>query len=70
MTYSSRISHLKRMHEEIDRKIDLMERNHPHVSEVEVHDMKKQRLLYRDELSKLRRLQYEESQRVGYGDDR
>jgi hypothetical protein len=34
-----------------------------------ITEMKRQKLAYRDELSRLRRQQYEENQRVGYGDE-
>ena len=71
MSYTERIKHLEHLHEEINREIDKMERNHPHVQEAKVATMKKQRLLYRDELSQLRRLQWiEDHERVGWGDDR
>lgn len=71
MSYRERIRHLEQLHEAIDREIDKMEKNHPHVEETRVHDMKKQRLLYRDELSRLRKLQWEEDhERVDFDDDR
>ena len=48
-----------------------MEKNHPHVEETKVHDMKKKRLQILDELSKLRKLQWEEDhERVSFDDDR
>lgn len=71
MSYEARIKHLEQLHEEINREIDNMEKNHPHVEETRVHDMKKKRLQYRDELSRLRRLQWEEDhERVEWDDDR
>jgi len=71
MSYRERIRHLEQLHEEIDREIDKMEKNHPHVEEVKVHDMKKKRLAYRDELSRLRKLQWEEDyERVDFDDER
>lgn len=57
--YEGRIKHLEQMHSDLDKRIDDMERNHPHVDEVHVHEWKKQRLQIKDELSKLRRLQHE-----------
>lgn len=70
MTYDNRIKHLEQLHQELDNRIDFMENKHPHVEETKLHDMKKQRLAYRDELSRLRRLQWEESQIVDFEDDR
>lgn len=71
MPYKSRIKHLEQLHEDIDKDIDSMEKNHPHVEEDRVHDMKKKRLQYRDELNRLRKLQWEEDhERVNFEDDR
>jgi hypothetical protein len=41
----------------------------PGAGDMNINEMKRQRLAYRDELSRLRRQQYEENQRVGYGDE-
>ena len=57
--YENRIKHLEEMHYSLDKKIDDMEKNHPHVDEVHVHEWKKQRLHIKDEISRLRRLQFE-----------
>lgn len=71
MSYRERIKHLEQLHKQINEEIDKMERNHPHVQEHKLHDMKKQRLAYRDELSRLNRLQWEEDhERVDFDDDR
>lgn len=70
MTYENRIRQLERLHQDIDNKIDVMEKNHPGVQETLLNDLKKQRLAYRDELSRLRRQQYEQSQTVDFDDDR
>lgn len=71
MSYRERIKHLEQLHKQLNEEIDKMERNHPHVQELKLHDMKKQRLSYRDELSRLNRLQWEEDhERVNLDDDR
>lgn len=68
---AERIRQLERQHADIDREIDKMERNHPHVEEVKVHEMKKKRLQYKDELNRLRKLKWEEDhERVDLDDDR
>ena len=71
MPYNARIKELEKLHSQINHDIDLMEQKHPHVDEVNVHNMKKIRLRYLDELSKLRRLQYVEDYEHGshYEDD-
>lgn len=61
--YEGRIKHLEQLHSDLNKRIDDMERNHPHVDEVHVHEWKKQRLHVKDELSKLRRLQHESMSR-------
>lgn len=69
MSYRERIKHLERLHEQIDREIDNMEKNHPHVEEERVHNMKKQRLQYLDELRTLRKRQWDDDhERVNFDD--
>lgn len=55
----NRIKHLEQLHRDLDNKITDLDKNHPHVDETHLHDMKKQRLAIRDELSQLRRRQFE-----------
>lgn len=71
MPYEARILLLEKLHKELDDEIDKMERNHPHVEEYRVHELKKKRLACRDELSRLRKLQWvEEHERIELDDDR
>ena len=67
MDYNNRIRELEIKHRELDNNITVMEMGI--ADAMLLNEMKKQRLAYRDELSHLRKLQYEESQRVGYGDE-
>ena len=67
MDYSNRIRELEIKHRELDNKIAVMEGQH--TDALLLNEMKKQKLAYRDELSQLRKLQYEENQRIGYGDE-
>lgn len=67
MDYNDRIRELEIKHRELDNKIVVMEMGF--ADAMLLNEMKKQRLAYRDELSRLRKLQYEENQRVGYGDE-
>lgn len=57
--YENRIKHLTESHHLLDKQIADMERNHPHVEEKKLQDMKKQKLMLRDEIARLQRLQHE-----------
>jgi len=71
MPYKSRIAHLEESHKVLDKQITDMQRNHPHVEEDKVAELKKKKLALKDEISKLRKLQFEEdTQRVNFDDDR
>ena len=69
--FENRIKHLEQMHRDLDKRITDMDGNHPHVDEAHLHEMKKQRLALRDEISRLNRLKWEEEhERVDFDDDR
>jgi hypothetical protein len=71
MDYNSKIAELEKRHTLLDNDIDKMERNHPGVEQVRVATMKKERLAIKDEISRLRRLAWEETyERVDFSDDR
>ena len=58
------------MHRVLNKQIDDMERNHPHVEVEKLSNLKKQKLQLKDEISRLTRLQWEEeNERTGYGDE-
>ena len=68
--YENRIKHLEETHRILDQKIDIMERT-GNFDDVEITKLKKQRLQYRDELAKLRKLQWEHDHEiVDFDDDR
>lgn len=70
MSYKSKINHLEEMHKLLDKQINEMQTNHPGVDVEHLAELKKKKLLIKDEISKLTRLQWEEdTQRTGYGDD-
>jgi uncharacterized protein YdcH (DUF465 family) len=58
---------LEEMHRILDKKIDVMEKTGT-FEDNQLNEMKKQRLIYRDELAKLRRLQHDIDQEVGHDD--
>jgi hypothetical protein len=51
--YQNRIKHLEKLHEELDKKIDSMEKTGVYEDEY-LHELKKLRLLYKDQIEKLR----------------
>lgn len=56
---SNRIRHLEEMHRVLDLKITEMEK-HPHVEESKVAELKRQKLKYKDEITRLTRVEWEE----------
>lgn len=68
--YESRIRYIEETHRILNEKIDLMERT-GNFDDIELTKLKKQRLQYRDELAKLRRLQWEhDHETVDWDDER
>ena len=55
--YENRIKHLKDMHRVLDNKITEHERNHPHSQNQLLQELKKQKLIYKDEITRLEKLQ-------------
>lgn len=69
--YKAKIQHLEEMHKILNKQIDDMERNHPHVEVEKLSEMKKRKLQLKDEISRLNKLQWEhEHEHLDYGDDR
>ncbi len=70
-----RIEVLREMHSVLNAQIDHIEKNPAHRQEGGVHiqqlvELKKKRLQYRDEISRLERVDFEErTQRVDWGDE-
>ena len=63
--YENRIRHLEQMHEALDKQIDGLEKT-GRFDDVQIHNLKKQRLQIRDQLSDLRRRQHEHDQEVDH----
>jgi hypothetical protein len=57
--YDLRISHLQEAHRVLDLQLHEMEK-HPHVDEQKVAELKKKKLQYKDEISRLTKLEQEE----------
>ena len=70
MSYKGRIQHLEEMHKLLDKQINEMQTNHPGVDVEHLAELKKKKLQLKDEIGRLKKLQWEEeTQRTGYGDD-
>lgn len=68
--YTNRIKHLKEMHSQLDKLVDRAEIDGVY-NDADLNNMKKQRLRYRDEISRLTKLQWEdEHETVNFEDDR
>lgn len=68
--YENRIKHLEESHRVLDQKIDTLEKNGL-FEDIKMQELKKQRLLLRDELAILRRKQWEhDHETVNFDDER
>jgi len=68
--YENRIKHLEESHRVLDQKIDTLEKDGL-FEDIKMQELKKQRLLFRDELAILRRKQWEHDHEfVDFDDER
>jgi uncharacterized protein YdcH (DUF465 family) len=68
--YENRIKHLEESHRVLDQKIDTLEKNGL-FEDMKMQELKKQRLLLRDELAILRRKQWEhDHETIDFDDER
>lgn len=67
--YKAKIKQLEESHKILNKQIDDMERNHPHVEEAKLSELKKKKLLIRDEIARLNKLQWDhDHESVDLGD--
>jgi hypothetical protein len=67
--YEAKIKQLEESHRVLNKQIDDMERNHPHVEETKLAEMKKKKLLIKDEIARLNKLQWDhDHESVDLGD--
>ena len=67
--YKAKIKQLEESHRVLNKQIDDMERNHPHVEEIKLAEMKKKKLLIKDEIVRLNKLQWDhDHESVDLGD--
>ena len=70
MPYQARLNILRESHRLIDKAIAEKMKD-PNFDELKVNEMKKQKLIYKDEIRKVERAQWEhENETVDFGDDR
>lgn len=67
--YKAKIKQLEESHRVLNKQIDDMERNHPHVDVTTLADMKKRKLMIRDEIGRLNKLQWDYEHETIHGDD-
>jgi hypothetical protein len=67
--YEAKIKQLEESHRVLNKQIDDMERNHPHVEEAKLAEMKKKKLLIKDEIARLNKLQWDHDHETVHGDE-
>ena len=65
---AGRIKHLEKEHAKFEKEIETLERTGK-FTDVQLHDLKKKKLAVRDELSRLRKEEYEDRQSLDFDDD-
>jgi hypothetical protein len=67
--YKSKIKQLEESHRVLNKQIDDMERNHPHVDVAHLAEMKKKKLLIKDEIARLNKLQWDHDHETVHDDE-
>jgi hypothetical protein len=67
--YKAKIKQLEESHRVLNKQIDDMERNHPHVEVEKLAEMKKKKLAVKDEIGRLNRLQWDYDHETVHGDE-
>lgn len=67
--YKAKIKQLEESHRILNKQIDDMERNHPHVEEARLAEMKKKKLLIKDEIVRLNKLQWDHDHETVHDDE-
>jgi hypothetical protein len=67
--YEAKIKQLEESHRVLNKQIDDMERNHPHVEEAKLAEMKKKKLLIKDEIARLNKLQWDHDHETVHDDE-
>jgi hypothetical protein len=67
--YKAKIKQLEESHRVLNKQIDDMERNHPHVDVSTLAEMKKKKLQYKDEIVRLNKLQWDHDHETVHDDE-
>ena len=67
--YKAKIKQLEESHRVLNKQIDDMERNHPHVDVAHLAEMKKKKLLIKDEIARLNKLQWDHDHETVHDDE-
>ena len=67
--YKAKIKQLEESHRVLNKQIDDTERNHPHVEVEKLAELKKKKLLIKDEISRLNRLQWDHDHETVHDDE-
>ena len=67
--YKAKIKQLEESHRVLNNQIDDMERNHPHVDVAHLAEMKKKKLLIKDEIARLNKLQWDHDHETVHDDE-
>jgi hypothetical protein len=67
--YKAKIKQLEESHRVLNKQIDDMERNHPHVEVAHLAEMKKKKLVIKDEIARLNKLQWDHDHETVHDDE-
>jgi hypothetical protein len=67
--YKAKIKQLEESHRVLNKQIDDMERNHPHVDVAHLAEMKKKKLVIKDEIARLNKLQWDHDHETVHDDE-
>jgi len=67
--YKAKIKQLEESHRVLNKQIDDMERNHPHVNVAHLAEMKKKKLVIKDEIARLNKLQWDYDHETVHDDE-
>lgn len=67
--YKAKIKQLEESHRVLNKQIDDMERDHPHVDVAHLAEMKKKKLVIKDEIARLNKLQWDYDHETVHDDE-
>jgi len=67
--YKAKIKQLEESHRVLNKQIDDMERNYPHVEVDRLAELKKKKLAVKDEIGRLNRLQWDHDHETVHDDE-